>query len=167
MGNWKWNGNGQNGWLNTGLISAMSNRILCRCRAVAYSVRPCWADIILLKSYMTRFWNWQDSPIPITAPDIAPLQLGSRAQEEDLKAGNFSQPLVNIVSPTSLPEPTGMAAALQTIANGNMFRDMSGSGIYDRFGAGQPCIEWPRSRRSRGTSGLQYGDGCKERSRNV
>ena len=75
---------------------------------------------------MTRFWNWQDSPIPITAPDIAPVQMGSRAQEEDLKAGNFSQPLVNIVSPTSLPEPTGMAAALQTIANGNMFRDMSG-----------------------------------------
>jgi hypothetical protein len=75
---------------------------------------------------MTRFWNWQDSPIPITPPDIAPIQTGSRAQEEDLKAGNFSQPLVNIVSPTSLPEPTGMAAALQTIANGNMFRDMSG-----------------------------------------
>ncbi|HEX6226819.1 MAG TPA: hypothetical protein VFZ52_20515 [Chryseolinea sp.] len=75
---------------------------------------------------MTRFWNWQDSPIPLVASDIAPIQAGSRAQEEKLTAGNFSQPLVNIVSPTSLPEPTGMAAALQTIANGNMFRDMSG-----------------------------------------
>jgi alpha-D-ribose 1-methylphosphonate 5-triphosphate synthase subunit PhnG len=75
---------------------------------------------------ITRFWNWQDSPIPIQAPEIAPVQLGSRAQSEDLKAGAFSQPLVNIVSPTSLPEPTGLGAALQAIANGNMFRDMSG-----------------------------------------
>lgn len=75
---------------------------------------------------MTRFWNWQDSPIPIQAPDIAPVQMGSRATEENLKAEGFSQPLINIVSPTSLPEPTGLAAMLQTIANGNMFRDMSG-----------------------------------------
>lgn len=75
---------------------------------------------------LTRFWNWQDSPIPIQAPEIAPVQLGSRAQPEDLKAGAFSQPLVNIVSPTSLPDPMGMSAVLQAISNGNMFRDMSG-----------------------------------------
>src|SRR6185436_20952390 len=29
-----------------------------------------------------RFWNWQDSPIPITAPEIAAVQAGSRAQSE-------------------------------------------------------------------------------------
>lgn len=75
---------------------------------------------------ITRFWNWQDSPIPIVAPEIAPLQLGSRATEEDLKAQPFSQPLVNIVNPTSLPDPVGMAGVLQAIQNGNMFRDMSG-----------------------------------------
>lgn len=75
---------------------------------------------------ITRFWNWQDSPIPIVAPEIAPLQLGSRATPEELKAAPFSQPLVNIVNPTSLPDPVGMAGVLQAIQNGNMFRDMSG-----------------------------------------
>jgi len=75
---------------------------------------------------ITRFWNWQDSPIPIQAPEIAPIQMASRGESEDLKAGGFSQPLVNIVSPTSLPEPTGLGATIQAIANGNMFRDMSG-----------------------------------------
>ncbi len=34
--------------------------------------------------------------------------------------------MVNIVSPTTLPDPTGMAGILAAIANGNMFRDMSG-----------------------------------------
>ncbi|MGQ4619865.1 hypothetical protein [Nocardia sp. R7R-8] len=74
-----------------------------------------------------RFWNWQDSPIPLTAPEIAPLQAGSRSEGDiDLTAKGFSQPLVNIVSPTALPDPAGLTPALQAIANGNMFRDMSG-----------------------------------------
>jgi hypothetical protein len=75
---------------------------------------------------MTRFWNWQDSPIPITAPEIAPVEMTSRGATEDLKPGQLGAPVVSIVNPTSLPEPTGLAAALQAIQNGNMFRDMSG-----------------------------------------
>jgi hypothetical protein len=75
---------------------------------------------------ITRFWNWQDSPIPLQAPEIAAIKTGTRATEEDLKAQPFSQPLVNIVSPTALPDPTGMAGILAAIQNGTMFRDMSG-----------------------------------------
>ena len=75
---------------------------------------------------MTRFWNWQDSPIPIVAPEIAPVELTSRGTTEELKPGQLSAPVVSIVNPTSLPDPTGMAAVLQAIQNGSMFRDMSG-----------------------------------------
>jgi hypothetical protein len=75
---------------------------------------------------LTRFWNWQDSPIPIAAPDIAPVQAGSRAEPEDLKPGQLSQPVVNIQTPTALPDPTGVGAILTAIQNGNLFRDMSG-----------------------------------------
>jgi hypothetical protein len=75
---------------------------------------------------MTRFWNWQDSPIPIVAPEIAPVEMTSRGATEDLKPGQLGAPVVSIVNPTTLPEPTGLAAALQAIQNGNMFRDMSG-----------------------------------------
>jgi hypothetical protein len=75
---------------------------------------------------ITRFWNWQDSPIPIQAPEIAAVQLGSRAQAEDLTPGDFSQPLVNIVNPTALPDPVGLSAVLGAIQQSNIFRDMSG-----------------------------------------
>src|SRR6185295_10083027 len=61
-----------------------------------------------------------------TAPDIAPVQAGSRAQAEDLLPGQLSQPIVNIQTPTSLPDPTGVGAIITALQQGNMFRDMSG-----------------------------------------
>ena len=76
---------------------------------------------------ITRFWNWQDSPIPIQPSDIAPIQAASRAQWDAAVApGQLSAPIVNITSPTALPDPTGMAGVLAATQNGNMFRDMSG-----------------------------------------
>jgi hypothetical protein len=75
---------------------------------------------------LARFWNWQDSPIPIIAPDIAAVQAGSRAQPENLTPGQLSQPVLNIQAPTALPDPTGIGAIISAIQQGNMFRDMSG-----------------------------------------
>jgi hypothetical protein len=75
---------------------------------------------------LTRFWNWQDSPIPITAPEIAPVEAGSRAQSDEIRPGQLSAPVVTIQNPTSLPDPTGVAAILGALQQGNMFRDMSG-----------------------------------------
>jgi hypothetical protein len=75
---------------------------------------------------ITRFWNWQDSPIPLAAPEIAAIQMGSRAQAENLTPGQLGQPAVTIVNPTQLPDPAGLAAVLGAVQNGNMFRDMSG-----------------------------------------
>jgi hypothetical protein len=78
------------------------------------------------KTDLTRFWNWQDSPIPISAPEIAPVQAGSRAQSDEIKPGQLSAPVLSIQAPTALPDPTGIAAIINAIQNGNMFRDMSG-----------------------------------------
>jgi hypothetical protein len=78
------------------------------------------------KTDLTRFWNWQDSPIPLTAPEIAPLQAGSRATSEDLRPGPLSAPVVALQSPTALPDAAGIAAIVSAVQNGNMFRDMSG-----------------------------------------
>lgn len=75
---------------------------------------------------ITRFWNWQDSPIPLQPPEIAPIATGSRATGEDLKSGQLSAPVLNIVNPTALPDPAGLSAALSALASANMFRDMSG-----------------------------------------
>jgi hypothetical protein len=78
------------------------------------------------KTDLTRFWNWQDSPIPLTAPEIAPLQAGSRATAEDLQPGQLSAPVLGLQAPTALPDAAGIAAIIQAVQNGNMFRDMSG-----------------------------------------
>lgn len=75
---------------------------------------------------LSRFFNWQDSPIPIQPTDIAAIQTGTRAQAENLTPGQFSAPLVNITPFGALPDPTGLGGALAAIQNGNMFRDMSG-----------------------------------------
>ena len=90
----------------------------------------------------TRFWDWkvcpaifnlsphtehaQDSPPPLAASDIAAIQTGSRGMVEDTKAGQLSTPIINITSPSSLPDPSGTAGILAAIQNGTMFRDQSG-----------------------------------------
>jgi len=75
---------------------------------------------------ITRFWNWEDSPIPIQAPDIAAIQAGSRREADTTTPSQLGAPVLNIVSPPSLPDPQGMGAVLAAVQNGNMFRDMSG-----------------------------------------
>jgi triphosphoribosyl-dephospho-CoA synthetase len=74
----------------------------------------------------TRFWNWQDSPIPLQPPEIAAIELQSRAQPTDVTPGQLGAPVLNIMNPTALPDPTGLAPMLGALQNGNMFRDMSG-----------------------------------------
>jgi hypothetical protein len=75
---------------------------------------------------ITRFWNWQDSPIPLTAPDIMPVATGSRATDDNTTPTGLAAPVVAFNNPTPLPDPTGLAATLGTLANGNLFRDSSG-----------------------------------------
>ncbi|MGE4248167.1 MAG: hypothetical protein AB7F09_02185 [Parvibaculaceae bacterium] len=74
----------------------------------------------------TRFWNWQDSPIPLQPPEISAIQMASRAQPIDVTPGQLGQPVLNIMNPTTLPDPTGLGAAFGALQNGNIFRDMSG-----------------------------------------
>jgi hypothetical protein len=76
---------------------------------------------------MSRFWNWQDSPIPIQAPDIAAIQAGQHEGVAPAPAGNLEGSVLNIVTPRDLPAPTGLGAALNALTSANMFRDMSGA----------------------------------------
>lgn len=75
----------------------------------------------------TRFWDWQQSPIPHLAPEIAPVQpVTPQPHDPNLQPTPFPTSLVNIVNPPAAPDPTGMAAALSVLATPNIFRDMSG-----------------------------------------
>lgn len=75
---------------------------------------------------ITRFWNWQDSPIPLAPTEIAPISAGSRAQGENLTPGQLGAPVLNITNPTTLPDPAGVGAAFTALAQSQLFRDMSG-----------------------------------------
>lgn len=75
---------------------------------------------------ITRFWNWQDSPIPFTAPDISPIQAGQHQASQPQQPGSLDAPVVNIMNPPALPDPTGMQGILQALVTTNLFRDMSG-----------------------------------------
>ncbi|MDL1944727.1 hypothetical protein FBQ99_20560 [Chloroflexi bacterium CFX2] len=74
---------------------------------------------------ITRFWDWSESPCPDQAPGISDVSLGSRARDIDTTPSEMPSPVVNIVNPPNVPDPTGMAAALQLLGTQNIFRDMS------------------------------------------
>jgi hypothetical protein len=73
-----------------------------------------------------RFWNWQDSPIPMTPPEIEAVGSESRSQPEAAAAGQLSSPVLGLQTPAALPDPTSLAALVAAAQNGSMFRDMSG-----------------------------------------
>lgn len=75
---------------------------------------------------LSRFWNWQDSPIPILPPDIAPIEAGSRGKDIDLTPSQLGASLIQMPQLQSMPDPTGLDAVTQALTAANMFRDMSG-----------------------------------------
>jgi hypothetical protein len=84
---------------------------------------------------ITRFWNWQDSPIPLQAPDIAAIQSGSRAQQDSTAPSTLAAPVVAFNNPPALPDPAGLSGTLAALGNGAMFRDQSGSEITQALAA--------------------------------
>jgi hypothetical protein len=75
----------------------------------------------------TRFWKWEEHPIPHSAPEIAAIAAGKHTvKDPNLQSTPFPQSLVNIVNPPNAPDPTGLASAMNVLAASNIFRDMSG-----------------------------------------
>jgi hypothetical protein len=74
----------------------------------------------------TRFWRWDEHPMPVVASDIAPVQpVAPQPVQLDLKGSELPSPIVSIQNAPALPDPTGMGAALQLLGTANIFRDMS------------------------------------------
>ncbi|WP_284035489.1 hypothetical protein [Neobacillus sp. 114] len=75
----------------------------------------------------TRFWKWEEHPIPFEATGINPVTpIQPQPQQIDAMPTPFPQSLVNIVNPSSAPDPSGLAAAMSLLATPDIFRDMSG-----------------------------------------
>ncbi len=74
---------------------------------------------------VTKYWDWQESPCPDCAPEIAPVSLGSRDRPTSPEPTSFANPIVNITNPPSAPDPIGLSSALQLLGQSDLFRDMS------------------------------------------
>ncbi len=76
-----------------------------------------------------RFWNWQDSPIPHLAPQIAAIQSGSQTVSDPsgLLTPNVPASNLNIINPPQYGLTTSLNEALKAVQNGAMFSDMSKS----------------------------------------
>lgn len=75
----------------------------------------------------TRFWKWEEHPIPIQAPDINPINaVTPQPVQQNVQPSQMPASTVNIVSPTAAPDPQGLAEALRVLVTPNIFSDMSG-----------------------------------------
>ncbi len=74
---------------------------------------------------LTRFFDWQASPIPLTPPEIAALPSGSRQRAVDLTTSALGTPLVKQTEATALPAGANAAAVLAALQAGSPFRDLS------------------------------------------
>lgn len=62
-----------------------------------------------------------------SAPDIAAIQAGSRAQADNTTPSGLAAPIVAFSNPPALPDPAGLSSTLTALTNGAVFRDVNGS----------------------------------------
>ncbi|GAA0528078.1 hypothetical protein FHS83_002262 [Rhizomicrobium palustre] len=75
----------------------------------------------------SRFWRWEESPLPDEPTAIDPISTASRqAPEPDATPTPLPQPIVNIQSAPSLPDALGLGQAMQILGRSDIFRDPSG-----------------------------------------
>ena len=73
-----------------------------------------------------RFWRWSEEPIPDSPTAIQPINTDSRRAEPlDTRPTEFPNPVVNIQNAPAAPNPTGLAALSQLLANPN-FENITG-----------------------------------------
>jgi len=75
----------------------------------------------------TRFWRWEESPIPDSPTTINPISTPvPQNVQPNLQAKDFAAPIINLQNAPSIPDPQGYGALAQLIGNPNLFRDVTG-----------------------------------------
>ncbi len=75
----------------------------------------------------TRFWRWDEAPIPDVPPSIDPLSTSSRrTAPPSLAPDQFPEPVVGMQQTPAAPDPTGLTAAMTALGNSTVFRDLTG-----------------------------------------
>jgi hypothetical protein len=75
----------------------------------------------------TRFWRWEDAPIPDRPVSIDPLSTTSRqTTPPSLAPDALPTPVVGYQTVPTAPDPTGLAAAVAALGTNDVFRDLTG-----------------------------------------
>lgn len=75
----------------------------------------------------TRFWRWEESPIPDSPTQLLPVSTDSRrATPADVTPTAFPAPIIAMQSAPAAPDPTGVGAALTLLGQSGAFRDITG-----------------------------------------
>ncbi|MBU1172329.1 MAG: helix-hairpin-helix domain-containing protein [Proteobacteria bacterium] len=75
----------------------------------------------------TRFWRWEESPIPDSPPAILPVSMDTRrAEPPNLETKDFPSPIIAMQSAPAAPDPAGLAGVLTLLGQSGIFRDMAG-----------------------------------------
>lgn len=75
----------------------------------------------------SRFWRWEESPIPDSPTAINPISTDSRrAEPGNLQPAAFPTSMLNIQNAPNVPDPTGLAGTLSLLGKGDAFRDLTG-----------------------------------------
>lgn len=75
----------------------------------------------------TRFWRWEESPLPDEPTPIETISTESRqAPEADSKPTPLPQPILNIQNAPGLPDPLGLTQAMEILGRSDIFREASG-----------------------------------------
>lgn len=76
----------------------------------------------------SRFWRWEESPIPDSPTTINPLSLPTpqNIQPNNLQPKDFPAPIINLQNSPALPDPQGFGSLVNLLSNPNIFRDFTG-----------------------------------------
>ncbi len=75
----------------------------------------------------SRFWRWEESPIPDSPTQINDISTQSRATAApDLQGKELPATIINMQNAPAAPEPSGFSSLVQALSNANTFRDISG-----------------------------------------
>ncbi|MGR6318216.1 papain-like cysteine protease family protein [Micromonospora soli] len=84
----------------------------------------------------TKFWRWEEAPIPDQPPSIDPLSTGSRrTAPPNLAPDQFPTPVVGYQQVPTAPDPTGLAAAMAALGTPNIFKDLTGLALNQQNAA--------------------------------
>lgn len=77
----------------------------------------------------TRFWKWEDSPIPFKAGQIAETKAGQHLRIKASETGTLPTPVVEIQALPDLPALQATSALTAAVLSAEIFHDMSGHDI--------------------------------------